>query len=133
MIRSVELLPSAWEGLLKIKYDVAEMFDERTAEKVTNTILDSLERLQSFPDSGSLTPDPWLNSLGYRMVISDRRNVSIYKQIDDTIYVYLIADTRTEYTRVFRDMIISDPGFLLQEKPPQLLKRSMKTADASGE
>ena len=116
MIRSVELLPSAWDGLLKIKYYVAEMFDERTAEKVTNTILDSLERLQSFPDSGSLTPDPWLNSLGYRMVISDRRNVSIYKQKDDTIYVYLIADTRTEYTRVFRDMIISDPGLLLQEK-----------------
>lgn len=116
MIRSVELLPSAWDGLLKIKYYVAEMFDERTAEKVTNTILDSLERLQSFPDSGSLTPDPWLNSLGYRMVISDRRNVSIYKQIDDTIYVYLIADMRTEFTRVFREMIISDPGLLLQEK-----------------
>ena len=116
MIRSVELLPAAWDGLLKIKYYVAEMFDERTAEKVTNTILDSLERLQSFPDSGSLTPDPWLNSLGYRMVISDRRNVSIYKQIDDTIYVYLIADTRTEFTRVFREMIISDPGLLLQEK-----------------
>ena len=133
MIRSVELLPSAWDGLLKIKYYAAEMFDERTAEKVTNTILDSLERLQSFPDSGSLTPDPWLNSLGYRMVISDRRNVSIYKQIDDTMYVYLIADTRTEFSRVFREMIISDPGFLLQEKPPQLLKRSMKTADASGE
>lgn len=116
MIRSVELLPSAWDGLLKIKYNVGEMFDEKTAEKVTNTILDSLERLQSFPDSGSLTPDPWLNSLGYRMVISDRRNVSIYKQIDDTIYVYLIADTRTEFTRVFREMIISDPGLLLQEK-----------------
>jgi hypothetical protein len=59
------------------------------------------ERLLSFPDSGSLTPDPWLNSLGYRMVISDRRNVSIYKRTGDTIYVYLIADTRTEYARVF--------------------------------
>jgi len=116
MIKSVELLPSAWEGLQKIKYHVMEAFDEKTAEKVTNTILDSLERLQSFPDSGSLTPDPWLNSLGYRMVISDRRNVSIYKRINDTIYVYLIADTRTEYTRIFRDMIICDPELLLQEE-----------------
>ena len=117
MIRSVELLPSAWAGLLKIKHYVAEKFDEGTAEKVTNAILDSLERLQAFPDSGSLTPDPWLNSLGYRMVISDSRNVSIYKRIDDTFYVYLIADTRTEFTRVFRDIIISDPDLLLQEKP----------------
>ena len=109
MIRSVELLPLAWEGLLKIKHHVTETFDEGTAEKAVNTILDSLERLLSFPDSGSLTPDPWLNSLGYRMVISDRRNVSIYKRTGDTIYVYLIADTRTEYTRIFRDIIISDP------------------------
>lgn len=116
MIRSVELLPSAWEGLLRIKHHVADEFDEKTAEKVANAILDSLERLQSFPDSGSLTPDPWLNRLGYRMVISDRRNVSIYKQVNDTIYVYLIADTRTEYTRVFRDLLISDPGLLLQEE-----------------
>ena len=116
MIRSVELLPFAWEGLLKIKHHVAEAFDEKTAEKVANTILDSLERLQYFPDSGSLTPDPWLNSLGYRMVISERRNVSIYKRIDNTIYVYLIADTRTEYTRTFRDMIVDDPGLLLQEE-----------------
>ena len=116
MIRSVELLPSAWEGLLKIKHHVTEAFDEKTADKVTNTILDSLDRLQYFPDSGSLTPDPWLNSLGYRMVISDRRNVSIYKQTGDTIYVYLIADTRTEYTRIFLDMMICDPGLLLQEE-----------------
>ena len=116
MIRSVELLPAAWEGLLKIRHHIAETFDEKTAEKVTNRILDSLERLQSFPDLGSLTPDPWLNSLGYRMVISDRRNVSIYKRIDDTIYVYLIADTGTEYTRTFQDMMICDPGILLQEE-----------------
>jgi toxin ParE1/3/4 len=118
MIRSVELLPSAWESLLKIKHHVTEAFDEKTAEKVTDTILDSLERLQSFPDSGSLTPDPWLNSLGYRMVISDRRNVSIYKRIGDTIYVYLIADTKTEYTRTFQDIIICDPELLLQEESP---------------
>ena len=108
MIRSVELLPAAWEGLLKIKHHVAETFDEKTAERVANTILDSLERLQSFPDSGSLTPDPWLSSLGYRMVICDRRNVSIYKRVYDTIYVYLIADTRTDYTRIFRDVVICD-------------------------
>jgi toxin ParE1/3/4 len=116
MIRSVELLPLAWEGLLNIKHYVAEAFDEKTAEKVANAILDSLERLQSFPDSGSLTPDPWLNSLGYRMVISNRRNVSIYKRINETVYVYLIADTKTEYTRIFQDMIIHDSGLLLQEE-----------------
>lgn len=115
MIRSVELLPAAWDGLLKIRHHITVSFDEKTAEKVTNAILDSLERLQEYPDSGSLTPDPWLNGLGYRMVISDRRNVSIYKRVGDVIYVYLIADTRTEYTRTFHDLMINDPGMLLQE------------------
>lgn len=111
----VELLPAAWDGLLKIKRHVTEMFDSETAEKVTNKILDSLERLESFPDSGSLTPDPWLNSLGYRMVISDRRNIAIYKRIGDIIYIYLIADTKTEYTKTFRDLIIDNPGMMLHE------------------
>ena len=115
MIQSVELLPAAWEGLLKIKHRVAEMFDPVTAEKVTGAILDSLERLQEFPDSGSLTPDSWLNSLGYRMVIAGGRNVSIFKRTGNVIYVYLIADTRTEYTRVFRDLIIDSPGMILHE------------------
>ena len=32
MIRSVELLPLAWEGLLNIKHYVAEAFDEKTAD-----------------------------------------------------------------------------------------------------
>lgn len=117
MIRSVELLPCAWESLLHIKHHVAEAFDQKTAEKAVSMILDALERLQSSPESGSLTPDPGLNSLGYRMLISDRGNLIVYKRIDGTIYIYLIADTEAEYARIFRDLLIheeytpgNDPG-----------------------
>ena len=72
----VEILPTAWEDLKKI------------------------ERLESFPDSGSLTPDRWLNGQGYRMVIS-KRYVSIYRPIGKVVYVYHITDTQTEYTKLF--------------------------------
>ncbi len=34
------------------------------------------------------------------MVISERY-VSIYRQIGNTVYVYHIADTQTEYTKLF--------------------------------
>ena len=68
--------------------------------KVRDEILDSIERLESFPDSGSLTPDRWLNEQGYRMVIS-KRYVSIYRLIEKTVYIYHIADTQTEYTKLF--------------------------------
>ena len=106
----VEILPSAWEGLARIKYRVQADFGEDVALNVANHILDSLERLEQLSDSGSMTPDPWLNNMGFRMVISDKRNVSIFRKVDGSIFVYIIADTRTEYVKVFKDMIIADPG-----------------------
>lgn len=75
-------------------------FGMESAMKVTEQILNSIERLESFPDSGSQIPDKWLNRKGYRMVISERY-VSIYRQIDKITYVYHIADTQTEYTKLF--------------------------------
>ena len=42
---TVEILPSAWEGLARIKYRVQADFDEDMALNVADHILDSLERL----------------------------------------------------------------------------------------
>ena len=95
-----KILPSAWEDLKMIQDYYSIQFDVRTAIKVSNSILNTIERLEDFPDSGSLTPDPWLNEQGYRMVIS-KKHVAIYRKIDDTIYIYHIADTQTEYTKLF--------------------------------
>lgn len=97
----VELLPTAWEDLKRIEDYYLLQFGVESAIKVTDQILNSIERLEKFPDSGSLTPDKWLNEQGYRMVIW-QRFVSIYRQIKDTVYVYHIADTQTEYTKLFR-------------------------------
>lgn len=96
----VEILPTAWENLKRIEDYYLLQFDVESAMKVTDQILNSIERLEKFPDSGSLTPDKWLNEQGYRMVIW-QRFVSIYRQIKDTVYVYHIADTQTEYTKLF--------------------------------
>lgn len=96
----VEILPTSWEDLKKIEDYYLLQFGVESALKVTDNILKSLERLEFFPDSGSLTLDKWLNQQGYRMVICERY-VSIYRQIKDTVYVYHIADTQTEYTKLF--------------------------------
>lgn len=109
---TVEILPSAWEGLARIKYRAQADFGEAVALRVADAILDILERPERFPDSGVLTPDPWLNDMGFRMLISDRHNMSIFRRVDDKIFVYIIADTRTEYTKVFKDMIFTDPGMI---------------------
>jgi len=96
----VEILPSAWEDLKKIEDYYLIQFDSQTAIKVSDYILDAIERLEEFPDSGSLTPDAWLNEQGYRMVIC-KKHVAIYRLIDDMFYIYHIADTKTEYTKLF--------------------------------
>ena len=100
MTYKVKILPTAWEDLKRIEDGYLVQFGVETALKVSNHILDAMERLESFPDSGSLTPDAWLNQQGYRMVICEKQ-VIIYRQIEKTVYVYHIADTQTEYTKLF--------------------------------
>ena len=97
---NVEILPSAWEDLKSIEDYYAIQFDVDTAIKVSDSILDSIESLESFPDSGSMTPDPWLNNQGYRMIIC-KKHVAIYRKISETIFIYHIADTQTQYNRLF--------------------------------
>ena len=114
---TVQILPSAWEGLARIKYRVRAEFGEDVAQRMTDQILNSLKRLEQFPDSGSMTPDPWLNNMGFRMVISDKRNVSIFRRVGENIFVYIIADTRTEYAKVFTEMIIASPDIVTEPSP----------------
>ena len=122
----VQILPSAWEGLARIKYRVRADFGENVAQRVTDHILNSLERLERFPDSGSMTPDQWLKNMGFRMVISDKRNVSIFRHVGEDIYVYIIADTRTEYTKVFTDMILAAPGIVTKPLVDEGLDRDQE-------
>ena len=96
----VEILPTAWEDLKQIEDYYFIQFDINTALSVTDNILNVIERLEDFPDSGSLTPDSWLNEMGYRMVICEK-HVAIYKKIGEAVYAYHIADTQTEYTKLF--------------------------------
>jgi toxin ParE1/3/4 len=96
----INILPTAWEDLKQIEDYYFFEFGMNTAIKVTDHILDSIERLEQFPDSGTMTPDQWLNQLGYRMVICEK-HVSIYRIIGDIVYVYHIADTRKDYTELF--------------------------------
>ena len=75
-------------------------FGVETALKVTDHILNAIERLERFPDSGSFTPDEWLNQQGYKMVVCEK-HAAIYKHINKVVYIYHIADTQTEYTKLF--------------------------------
>ena len=100
MAFKVQILPTAWQDLKRIEDWYFVQFGSETALKVSDHILDAIERLEMFPDSGSLLPDEWLNKQGYRMVICEKQ-VAIYRLIGQTVYIYHIADTKTEYTKLF--------------------------------
>ena len=61
MAFNVQILPTAWEDLKRIEDWYFVQFGLQTALKVSDHILDAIERLEMFPDSGSLLPDEWLN------------------------------------------------------------------------
>ena len=100
MKHRVEILPSAWEDLKKIEDYYILQFDVQTALIVSDHFLDTIECLVQFPVSGSATSDEWLNEQGYRMVIC-KKHIVIYRVIHETVYVYHIADTQTDYTKLF--------------------------------
>lgn len=96
----IKILPTEWEDLKKIEDYYCIQFSVQSALKVSQHILDTLEKLEDFPDSGSLTPDTWLNEQGYRMIICEKF-VSIFKIIGNAVYVYHIGNTQMEYTKLF--------------------------------
>lgn len=100
MICKIKILPAAWEDLKYIEDWYLVQFGLEPSLKVSNHILDAIERLEEYPDFGSMIPDEWLNQQGYRMVICEK-HVVIYKRIERTVYVYHIADTKMEYTKLF--------------------------------
>lgn len=96
----VKILPSAWEDLKKIEDFYEIQFNAEVAIRVSSHILNCLERLEDYPNSGSMTPDKWLNEQGYKMLIC-KKHVAIYRVIDKSVFIYHIADTRTDYTKLF--------------------------------
>lgn len=104
MSNEIKILPAAWDDLRAIADYYSISFSADSALKVTNHILDVIARLGEFPESGSLTPDKWLNQRGYRMVIA-RRHAAIYRVIDNSVYIYHIMDMRRDYPKIFRQEI----------------------------
>lgn len=96
----IEILPTAWNDLKQIEDYYLIQFGVSTAIKVSESILSSIERLEQFPHSGSITPDARLNELGYRMILSERY-AAFYRLIGEVVFIYHIADTRTNYTKLF--------------------------------
>jgi toxin ParE1/3/4 len=97
----IEILAPAWKELEEIADYHLLMVGQISAKKITDRILDALERLEEFPLSGPHVPDTELKGQDYRMLVCDKY-VCIYRLIGDTVYVYHIAYGATEYGELLK-------------------------------
>ena len=97
----IEILDPALKELEEIADYHLLMVGQISARKITDRILNALERLEEFPLFCPYVPDTELKSQDYRMLICDKY-VCIYRLIGDTVYVYHIAHGATEYGKLIK-------------------------------
>ena len=97
------ILTPAQRELEEIARVYLELAGADSARKITGQILVSLERLKTYPLSGSLPRDRWLREAGYRLVISGKF-IAVYRLIERTVYVYHIAHGASDYPTLLKDI-----------------------------
>ena len=97
----LEILKPAWAELEEIADYHLIMVGPVSAKNITDKILSSIERLKTYPLSGTAIFDDELNALGYRVVISGKY-VCVYRLIGDTVFVYHIVHGSRDYPRLFK-------------------------------
>ena len=97
----VEILLAAWQDIDKISDFHLRMVGAASAEKITDKILDTLDKLADFPYMGDQHPDPVLAKYEYRKVLCGDY-VCIYKVIDSYVYVYRIVNGKTDYPALLK-------------------------------
>ena len=97
----VELLTPAWLDLDAIAdYHLQEVGPD-SARRITTKILDSLERLRTFPLSCPLVPYKELAEQGFRMLVCDKY-LCIYKLNGNIVYVHHIVAAAINYPALFK-------------------------------
>ena len=87
----LELLAPAWRELEEIADMHLVLVGARSAQKITDKILDDLELLKSSPYMGKACEEPILASDNFRQLVSGNY-LCFYRVIGQKIYVYHIVN-----------------------------------------
>lgn len=98
------ILESAQRELEEIAMVHLNLVGPNSARKITDRILDTLSRLETFPLSGPEAWDRELKLQGYRYVIADKY-ICLYRVIGDDVFVYHIAHGASNYPTLFKRML----------------------------
>ena len=96
----IEFLSPAMKELDRIAEMHMVLVGVKSAEKITDEILNSIENLKLNPLLGvAIEEDSFLFSQGYRKLICGKY-LCFYRVIEKTIFIYHIVDGRTDYPQL---------------------------------
>ena len=99
----LKILTPAQRELEEIARVYLELAGADSARRMTDQILNSLERLKAYPLSGSLPRDRLLREAGYRLVISGKF-LAAYRLLGDCVFVYHIAHGASDYPTLMKEI-----------------------------
>ena len=119
----IEILPRAWEDLTSIEDFYYLEYGIESAQKVSDSILESIETLEEFPNIDVFTPDERLNQLGYRMFVINQKYVAIIKHVDKK-YIFIELLTQKGITISYFCNVLSIYIFVSTEidNVPKIIK-----------
>lgn len=97
----VEILLAAWQDIDRLADFHWKMAGAASAQRITDKLLDTLEKLGDFPYMGAQHPDPELAQREFRKVICGDY-VCVYKVAGSSVYVYRVVNGRTDYPRLLK-------------------------------
>lgn len=98
------LLEPALRELEEIAQLHKNLVGANSARNITNLILDTLARLETFPLSGHIPRDKDLRNNGYRYIIAGKY-ICVYRVISQTVYVYHISHGASNYPILFKELL----------------------------
>lgn len=97
----VELLPAAYSDLDEI-FDYIMAENPQAANGILESIMQSLQRLESYPHSGAPLLDRSLNKFNFRMVSVDPY-IAFYRFIDNKVFVFRILHGARNYSHLLKE------------------------------
>lgn len=97
----IEILALALQDIEKIADYHLQMVGPKSAQRITDKLLDSIEKLSDYPLSGAEHPDEFLQKKGFRKLVYGEY-VCVYKLISETVFVYRVVHGSTEYSKLLK-------------------------------
>lgn len=98
----VELLATAWRELEEIADMHLALVGAKSAQKITDKILDDLDRLKISPYLGKACEEQMLAADNYRRLVSGKY-LCFYRVVGQKIYVYHIVNGKRDYPKLFEN------------------------------